>query len=91
MAKLFITVAGYKLNKLGRRLTSLMNAANQYPDSIGPDMGEEDHIDGILFALNAMDIPYQVHRSGEKDRYSAVEIAGRMFYVNGGAVEGGSQ
>lgn len=88
MAKLIVTVTGDKLDKLGGRLASLMNAANQYPDSVGPSMGEEDHIDGILFALDALGIPYQVHRNGEADRYTAVEIADRTFYMSGGGEDG---
>ena len=71
---------GDKLETLADRLTELMNESNQFPDTVTA-YEAEDKMDGILFVLTTLNIPHKVFRQGERDTYTGVEIAGRMFYA----------
>ena len=73
-----------KLEKMGQWLVDFMNDSNSFPDTVTA-YEAEDKMDGILFVLTTLNIPHKVFRHGERDTYTAFEIAGRMFYVNSGA------
>ena len=69
-----------KLERMGQELVNSMNESNRFPDTVEA-YEAEDHINGVLAALTILGIPYKVLWQGERDTYTGVEIAGRMFYA----------
>ena len=82
---------GIKLETIAVRVTGLMGeinitleASNAGTQESKDVFGAHDRMDGILYTLGTLGIPCEVRWNAEKDRYTAVEIAGKTFYVGGG-------